>query len=65
MENKTTRVFTVEVSMCDECPDCGKTNPRCILKEYPSNYTTYDENFNELTPSCPRYAESIIKEVKE
>ena len=69
MENKTTRVFTVEVSGCFECKHrmgaycCHTSVAGSIASDHRADL--FDENCQHITPTCPRYAESIIKEVKE
>lgn len=71
---KTIRVFTVDVSGCKGCPqriDNDWHGPLCNF-EYRSIAASASkaaelcqQNASAITPSCPRYAESKLIEVKE
>jgi hypothetical protein len=63
----STRVFTVEVTGCCNCPEpyydeaygaygCGLN--AAVGKEF----KLYKQNMNAITESCPRYQQSFVKE---
>jgi hypothetical protein len=63
----TTRVFTVEVTGCKDCPDKGN-ELNCF---HDSRYAIEkqrklcEENYNTITPSCPMYQYSFVKDEKK
>lgn len=74
-EPKTIRVFTVDVHGCRECSRrvydstrgvsfCCDTY-RSISDSKAASEILVQENLDELTPSCPRYAETKLIEVKD
>ena len=66
---KTIRVFTVEVGSCEFCPENMYSFLRdldfCGLDHGLTRFTTLAQNSAAITPSCPRYAETKLIEVKE
>jgi hypothetical protein len=65
-----TRVFTVEVTGCKDCPNkhesdlvgywCG-AYPRNQIE--PESITT--DNFQNITESCPMFTKSFVKDEKK
>lgn len=66
---KTIRVFTVEVSGCFECKHrmgtycCHTSLSGSIFSDKRAD--VFDENVQAITPTCPRYGETKLIEVKE
>lgn len=66
---KTIRVFTVEVSNCYNCPshEYSTYNDTEVFHQCTESGSedAFYQNRDAITPTCPRYGETIVKEVKE
>jgi hypothetical protein len=68
----TTRVFTVEVTGCADCPnysdEFGTCKLDCINKDiaaYRGDYKLTKDNEMQITESCPMYQHSFVKDEKK
>jgi hypothetical protein len=65
-----TRVFTVEVTGCKNCPSanpnahCCTKNPAIDHESYVAAYRIYQQNKDQLTPSCPMWDKTKESEIK-
>jgi hypothetical protein len=64
----TTRIFTVEVTGCADCPFADNGDQHDCLHDYKTAAlakTRLDENLVSITPSCPMYQYSFVKGEKK
>jgi hypothetical protein len=66
----TTRIFTVEVTGCKNCPkayfDESYMSYRCGVNDIVNNkFKMFKQNQHVITPSCPMYQYSFVKDEKK
>ena len=64
---KITRVFTVEVTGCADCPFADNGDQHDCLHDYKTSAlakTRWDENLVAITESCPMFNKSFVKDEK-
>jgi hypothetical protein len=64
----TTRVFTVEVTGCADCPFADNGDQLDCLHNYQTAAlasSRWIENVQRITESCPMYQHSFVKDEKK
>lgn len=64
----TTRVFTVEVTGCSNCPhsdDYRCNHDSVIATQWDGSYKLTVENKEAIIESCPMYQHSFVKDEKK
>jgi hypothetical protein len=59
-----TRVFNVEVTGCITCPHAMLRSGICYIADLTERVIIFRQNCYALTPSCPMYQQSFVKDEK-